>query len=202
MNYLNDNEKRLEKKERQTRRNFVDVAGDFPNECQYAVETLGKVYHNDAITSEENMSPAHRLYFHQANSGPLMEELHCWLKQQFDDKKVEPNSSQGKAITYMLNHWNELTLFLSVAKAPLDNNICERAIKMAILHRKNSLFYKTEHGAYIGDMSMSLIHTCALSQINLFEYFTELQKNCSAVFRTPHQWLPWNYQEKIDPSIY
>ncbi len=138
------------------RRYFVDLAGDFPNECQYVVETLGKVYHNDAITSEENMSPAQRLYFHQANSGPLMEELHCWLNQQFDDKKVEPNSSQGKAITYMLNHWNELTLFLSVAKAPLDSNICERVIKMAILHRKNSLFYKTEHGAYIGDMFMSI----------------------------------------------
>lgn len=183
------------------RRNFVDVAGDFPDECEYVIETLGKVYHNDAITSEENMSPAQRLHFHQANSGLLMEELHCWLNQQFDDKKVEPNSSLGKAITYMLNHWKELTLFLSVEKAPLDNNICEQAIKMAILHRKNSLFYKTEHGAYIGDMFMSLIHTCALSQINPFKYLTELQKNSSAVFKNPHQWLPWNYQEKKDHSV-
>jgi transposase len=183
------------------RRNFVDVAGDFPDECEHVLETLGEVYHNEATTSEQNMTPAQRLCFHQTNSGPLMEKLHCWLNQQFDDKKVEPNSSLGKAITYMLKHWNELTLFLSVENAPLDNNICERAIKMAILHRKNSLFYKTEHGAYIGDMFMSLIHTCALSQINPFEYLTALQKNSSAVFRSPHQWLPWSYQEKTVPSV-
>jgi len=176
------------------RRNFVDVAGDFPNECLYVLKTLGEVYHNDAITSEQGMTPEQRLHFHQAKSGPLMEKLHCRLGNHFDDKKVEPNSSLGKAINYMLNHWKELTLFLRVAKAPLDNNVCERALKMAILHRKNSLFYKTEHGAYIGDLFMSLIHTCALSKINPFDYLTALQKNTSDVFKNPRQWLPWNYQ--------
>ncbi|MCY2991432.1 MAG: transposase, partial [Planctomycetota bacterium] len=40
----------------------------------------------------------------------------------------------------------------------LDNNLCERALKMAIRHRKNSLFYKTLRGAAVGDLYMSLIH--------------------------------------------
>ena len=182
------------------RRNFVDVANDFPKECLYVLETLGKVYHNDAITSEKGMTPRQRLYFHQNTSGPLMEELNCWLNEQLDNKKVEPNSSLGKAINYMLNHWQELTLFLTVEKAPLDNNICERSLKMAILHRKNSLFFKTEHGAYIGDMFMSLIHTCSLSKINPYLYLTALQKNSSALFKNPHLWLPWNYQENLKSS--
>lgn len=182
------------------RRNFVTVEENFPEECQYVLETLGDVYYNDAITSEEGMTPKQRLLFHQTNSGPLMKELHCWLAKQFDDKKVEPNSSLGKAIRYMLKHWQELTLFLRVEKAPLDNNICEQAIKMAIMHRKNSLFYKTEHGAYIGDLFMSLIHTCNLSKINPFDYLTELQKNTSAVFKNPRLWLPWNYQDNLAPS--
>ena len=179
------------------RRNFVNVAGDFPDECLYVLETLGDVYHFDAITAGEGMTPNQRLLFHQANSGPLMRKLRCWFQEQFDDKKVEPNSSLGKAINYMLNHWKALTLFLRVEKAPLDNNICERALKMAIMHRKNSLFYKTEHGAYIGDMFMSLIHTCALSKINPFEYLTALHKHASAVFKNPQKWLPWNYQENL-----
>ena len=131
---------------------------------------------------------------------PLMDDLHCWLRKQLDDKKVEPNSSLGKAINYMLNHWQPLTLFLRVEKAPLDNNICEYALKMAIMHRKNSLFYKTEHGAYIGDLFMSLIHTCALAKINPFEYLTALQKNSSALFANPNRWLPWNYKENFAPS--
>jgi hypothetical protein len=177
------------------RRNFVNVENDFPEECLYVLQTLGKVYHNDTISSEKDMTPKQRLHFHQANSEPLMKNLYNWLNKQFDDKKVEPNSSLGKAINYMLNHWQELILFLTVEKAPLDNNACERAIKMAILHRKNSLFYKTEHGAYIGDMFMSLIHTCALSKINPYLYLTALQKNSSALFKNPHLWLPWNYHE-------
>jgi hypothetical protein len=97
----------------------------------------------------------------------------------------------------MRNHWQELTLFLRVEKAPLDNNICERALKMAILHRKNSLFYKTEHGAYIGDLFMSLIHTCTFAKINPFEYLKTLQKNTSALFANPSCWLPWNYKENL-----
>jgi transposase len=184
------------------RRNFVTVEENFPDECQYVLEVLGEVYHHDATSSREGMSPKQRLLFHQTNSGPLLEELHCWLNKQFDDKKVEPNSSLGKAINYMLKHWQELTLFLRVEKAPLDNNICEQAIKMAIMHRKNSLFYKTEHGAYIGDLFMSIIHTCNLSKINPLDYLTELRKHSSAVFKNPQQWLPWNYQANLTvPTI-
>ena len=126
-----------------------------------------------------------------------MDALHGWLEKQLEEKKVEPNSSLGKAVNYMLNHWSALTLFLRVEKAPLDNNICERALKMAILHRKNSLFYKTEHGAYIGDMFMSLIHTCVLGKINPYEYLTTLQKHSAALFAQPHRWLPWNYKENF-----
>ena len=75
------------------------------------------------------LSPGERLFFHQAESGPTMEELHVWLVRQFDERRVEPNSGLGKAISYLLRHWEKLTLFLRVAGAPLDNNICKRALK-------------------------------------------------------------------------
>ncbi len=100
----------------------------------------------------------------------------------------------------MIKHWHELTQFLRVPGAPLDNNICEQGLKRCIMHRKNSLFYRTEHGAYIGDMFMSLIQTCVLSKINPFLYLTALQKNSSALFKNPHKWLPWNYLENLKSS--
>jgi hypothetical protein len=80
-----------------------------------------------------------------------MERLHMWLDAQFDERRVEPNSGLGQAISYLLKHWNRLTLFLRQPGAPLDNNICERALKKSILHRKNSLFYKTRNGARIAE---------------------------------------------------
>ncbi len=179
------------------RRNFVDIVSNFPEQCRYVIETLANVYKNDAIAKDNNMSPEERLKFHQSQSGALMEDLKTWMNEQIDGKKVEPNSGLGKAISYMLNHWEPLTLFLRVAGAPIDNNICEQALKKAILHRKNAFFYKTEHGAYVGDMFMSLIHTCNLNKVNPFDYLTELQRHSSDIRKNPSQWMPWNYQSTI-----
>jgi hypothetical protein len=176
------------------RRKFVEVALNFPEQCRYVIETLAQVYKNDQIAKEQDMTADQRLHFHQSKSGPLMDDLKTWLNDQLDQKKVEPNSGLGQAISYMLNHWKPLTLFLRVPKAPLDNNICERALKKAILHRKNALFYKTENGARVGDLFMSLIYTCNLAGANPFDYLTKLQKHSSELADHPEKWLPWNYK--------
>jgi|MudIll2142460700_1097286.scaffolds.fasta_scaffold67616_1 transposase len=176
------------------RRNFVDQTVSFPEECLFVIETLAEVYRFEAITKDQNMSAAERLQFHQANSGPLMDELHTWLCAQFDEKKVEPNSSLGSAIKYMLKRWDRLTAFLRIPGAPLDNNTCERALKKAILHRKNSLFFKTDNGAAAGDMFMSLIYTCELSGVNSLDYLTVLQDYSALAQTTPEALMPWNYR--------
>jgi hypothetical protein len=175
------------------RRNFVDLVPSFPQQCRYVIQALKKIYRHDQIAKTKGMSDPQRLTFHQTHSAPVMEKLKEWLETQLNEKMVEPNSSMGKAINYMRNHWEPLTLFLRVPGAPLDNNLCEQVLKRAILHRKNALFFKTEHGAYIGDLFMSLIHTCTLNRVNPFHYFTALQKHSSELFKDPKQWLPWNY---------
>jgi len=110
-----------------------------------------------------------RLLHHQTHSQPVTDHLHQWMNQQLEQKKVEPNSGLGQAIGYALRHWEPLTLFLRQGGAPLDNNICERALQMAILHRKNSLSYKTPQSARTGDLFMSLIHTCRVIPLPMRE---------------------------------
>jgi transposase len=182
------------------RRKFVEVAGSFPEECIYVLKVFRDVYHNDALAREHGMSPQERLTFHQTHSGPRMAELEAWMATQIEERKVEPNSSLGEAIAYLRKHWNELTLFLRVANAPLDNNICERALKKAILHRKNSYFYRTANGARVGDLFMSLIHTCELNHANPFEYLTALQEHAGELAAAPAQWMPWNYRATFQSS--
>jgi hypothetical protein len=177
------------------RRRFVDVYDRFPEPCRHLLETLAAVYRNDALARERRLSPEARLQFHQEASGPTMEGLHDWLARQLDEKRAEPNSALGGAIGYMLKHWDKLTLFLRRAGAPLDNNLCERALKKAILHRKNALFYKTRNGARVGDLFMSLIYTCQLNQANPFDYLTELQRHAGEVEARPERWMPWNYRD-------
>ena len=182
------------------RRRFVQVTPNFPQECRFVLETLREVYRYDAEAEELGLSPEGRLRFHQEHSRPVMDALHAWLSAQFEEKRVEPNSGLGEAITYCLKHWERLTLFLRQAGAPLDSNIVERALKKAILHRKNSLFYKTEKGAEVGDLFMSLIHTCELNDTNPFDYLTELQKHAAELAENPAAWMPWNYRQTFQQA--
>jgi transposase len=179
------------------RRQFVELSERFPKECRRVLEALETIYRNDAQTEKDKLSPEDRLKFHQAHSGPVMEQLHGWLHHQLDEKLVEPNSGLGTAIAYLTRHWEKLTLFLRKAGAPLDNNICERALKKAILHRKNALFYKTENGAKVGDLYMSLIYTCELNDANPFDYLNALQRHPVAVATAPQNWMPWNYRDNL-----
>jgi transposase len=179
------------------RRQVVDIATSFPVEARHVLECLRAVYHHDARARAERLTAEQRLQLHQNLSRPILDDLHRWLRDQIDQKKVEPNSTLGGAFKYLLNHWDPLTLFLRVAGAPLDNNICERGLKMAILHRKNSLSYKTQRGAQVGDLFMSLIHTCRLNGINPFEYLVALARHPTEVARNPDRWLPWTYAETL-----
>ncbi len=179
------------------RRNFVDVVDSFPGECRYVLETLREVYLHDAIARGKKMTPEERLQYHQAQSAPLMEGLRTWMDEQIGQKKVELNSSLGDAIAYMQKRWPQLTLFLREPGAPLDNNICERALKKAILHRKNALFFKSQRGAQVGDVFMSLIHTAELNRVNPFDYLTTLLRHARQVRVAADAWMPWNYRDTL-----
>ena len=179
------------------RREFVKIIEDFPDKCRHVLETLRVIYKNDAITRKRGMSKEDRLTFHRQNSKPVMDEFFTWLNVQLDEKEVEPNSRMGGAINYMIKHWEPLTLFLRVPGAPLDNNICERALKAPIRYRNNSLFFKTERGALVGDMFMSLIHTCRLNGVNAFDYLTAITRHAPDLAAAPDAWLPWNYHKAL-----
>jgi transposase len=109
------------------RRQFVDVAENFPEECRYALEMLGRVWYHDELARQRKLTPEERWHFHQEHSAPVMKTLKEWMEAQLAEHKTEPNSGLGKAIQYMLRHWTPLTLFLREPGAPLDNNLVTAA---------------------------------------------------------------------------
>jgi transposase len=179
------------------RRKYVEVADNFPGQVHFVLETLSKVYEIDDRAREQGLSAQERLGLHQEHSKPLMEGLNLWMRQQFEQRLVEPNSGLGKAIRHMQKHWDALTRFLHVENAPLDNNVCERALKMAIIRRKNSMFYRTLNGAHVGDTFMTLIHTAELAGANTFEYLVALLQHPDEIAQNPDEWMPWNYQATL-----
>jgi transposase len=179
------------------RRQFVKLLEIFPQEARYVVELIGKIYQNEAHCQKESFSPLERLSYHQQHSIPLLEEWHRWMHRQFTEHIIEPNSSLGSAIKYVLKRWHELTQFTRVAGAPLDNNLVERALRIPIRLRKSAYFYKTERGAMVGDRMMSLIYTCIAADEEPIGYLTALQENIKAVHDSPTCWLPWNYRAQL-----
>jgi transposase len=174
-------------------RKFEELVNYFPEECMMIIKWLGQVYDVDEKT--RTMSDIQRLTYHQENSGPVMDTLARYIQTLLDERRIEPNSEMGKAIKYMQKHWAKLTRFLTVAGAPIDNNIVERALKIPIRNRKSAMFYKTCYSAQIGGMITSLIYTCHLSNENAHHYLTGLQQYPEAVRENPSAWLPWNYRK-------
>ncbi|MGH7593767.1 MAG: IS66 family transposase [Gemmatimonadales bacterium] len=179
------------------RRKFVELAELFPEQVRFVLETLREVYKSDAEARTRKLSPAERLRLHQRESTPRMAALKEWMDQQLAERLIEPNSRLGEAIRYLQNHWEGLTLFLRVQGVPLDNNVVERALKRAIVHRRNSLFYKTLNGAKAGDVFMSLIYTAELNGVNPFEYLTALLRHPLELAERPSEWMPWNFHSRL-----
>lgn len=182
------------------RRKFFEIFGDFDQQCDFVLDVIGQVFANDAHCKENKLSPKERLLYHQTHSQPLMEALRLWLHNQLNYELSEPNSGLGEAVRYMLRHWKPLTTFLRVADAPLSSSWAERAIKVAIRHRRNSLFYKTSKGAQVGDCLMSLIYTCTQNGINPYDYLNTLQRHGPEVKVNPSRWLPWNYLQAVSEN--
>ncbi|MGA8164440.1 MAG: IS66 family transposase [Waddliaceae bacterium] len=176
------------------RRKFYELVDVWPKEVVKIIGEFSLLFANEHEAPED---PEERLKWHQKESGPIMERLKNFCNSLIEEKKVEPNSSLGKAIAYMNNHWEAFTLFLKIAQVPLTNNDGERLIKRAVLNRKNAYFFRNETGAKIADILMSVIETCVLNDINPYNFLVAVQQHAADVRKNPKLWLPWLYEDRL-----
>lgn len=180
----------------------VNVYENFPEDSLYILDELSTVFLNEKNAKKAKLDPQQRLEYHQTHSKPVMDRLRGWMDLQLSEKRVEPNSGLGEAIRHLIKNWEPLTLFLRKPGAPLENNIAERAMKKAVLNRKNAPFYRNENGAEVGDLFMSLIHTCELNEINAFDYLTQILRNVDKIkAETAANWMPWTYRDNHLPAV-
>ena len=183
------------------RRYFYELIDVFPIPCQFVLKQIALVYQHEAHCKKAGYSAEARLEYHKKHSEPVMMGLHQWLTNQWQYHQTEENNALGGAIKYMLRHFEPLTQFLRVPGAPIDNNYTERIIKVVLRYRKASLFYKTQHGADVGDAFMSLIQTAIENKVNPFHYLTALKQHADEFALTPSDWLPWNYQASLQRCL-
>jgi hypothetical protein len=178
------------------RRNFYDLGEGYDDLVDFVIDSITSLYDNDKLTKE--MDANQRLSYHKKHSTSIMKLLKEHLEKY--KKEFEPNSGASKAIDYMLKRWTQLTQFLRYKDAPIDNNEVERALKIPIRNRKNSMFYKTLRGARIAGYVQSLIYSAAQNDINPYHYLKAILCHPKEASLNPDKWLPWNYQANLDPT--
>jgi hypothetical protein len=184
------------------RRQVSDLAAVCPSACQVVLDVRRQVFDHDEHPRQAQLSPEARLAYHQAHSRPLLDERQRWLRQHVDERLVEPNRALGQAIGSLQKPWATLTRFVSVPGAPLDNNRAERALKLFLRQRKNSLFSTNEPSASIASVLPSLIATCLCAGGNAVAYLVALQEHRREVLAHPAAWLPWAYApSRASPEV-
>ena len=176
------------------RRGFAELAHQSPDESLYALERYAGIWRNEGHGVDQGFDAEQRQAYHQRHSLPLMAELKSWCERQTErNGRVEPNSNLGRAMAYFVRHYEGLTAFCAVPGAPIDNNECERMVKLIVRGRKNSQFFKSENGAEVSDVITSVLATCHEANIDAMAYLTAIQANQLAVRAAPQNWMPWNY---------
>lgn len=176
------------------RRKFYELVDIWPQVVLKVIGDFSIVFANDHAAPKD---PESRLKWHQKKSSSIMNGIKDYCNNLLKRKEVEPNSSLGKAIAYLNNHWEGFTLFLRVPGVPLTNNETERLIKRSVLNRKNAYFFRNETGAKIADILMSVMETCVLNDVNPQNFLIAIQQHREDVLKNPLLWLPWVYEKRL-----
>lgn len=176
------------------RRNFYDLREHNTEKVDKILILYRDIFLNDRKSKKKRHNPTERLLFHKTHSLLLMEKILHICQSELNEKSVEPNSTLAKAYKYIIRHFKKLCAFCELKNAPLENNLSERMLKIAIRYRRNSLFFKNQNGADVGAIITSILATAYVNEINSIEYLTNLLNNSKTIMKNPEKWLPWNYK--------
>ena len=127
----------------------------------YAIEDDAK-----SLTDDE------RRTMRQARSVPILAEIKTWLDRQRD--VVLPRSSMAQAITYALNQWEALNVYVTEGFLNIDNNAAERALKRVAIGRKNWLFAGNDRAGGTAALLYSLIASAEHHELDPQRYLTSV----------------------------
>ena len=155
------------------RRKFVDAITANPESiASEVVELIGKLYDLEREFKSKGLNPKEVRQERQLRSKPILIEINEWLTTH--EKNVPPTSTLGKAISYALNNWEALIVFIKDGKLAIDNNFSERNIKTVVLGRKNYLFAGSEVGGESAAILYSLMETCKQNEIDPEAYLADV----------------------------
>jgi transposase len=150
-------------------RKFRDTA-ESDSRSVWMLERIGELYKREReLTLAAGGKAVEHLALRQQELKPLLDEIHCWALAQGGLRR----SDFGKALAYVLSHWQGLIQLLDDAAVPLDNNPAERALRGLVVGRKNHYGSRSERGAEVSALFYSLVGTARLRHLDPSTYLRE-----------------------------
>ncbi len=179
-------------KSRKKKKSNADIALDY----------IGNLYAIEQSAIDRNLDPAQVYALRQKKAVPILEEFFMWLEEM--SLITPPGRLLGKAITYAINQWDRLVVYVKDGRLQPDNNLAENAIRPFVVGRKNWLFSSTPDGAHASASLYSLIETAKANDLEPYWYLRYLFDRLPAA-ETEEDYrslLPQNTDKaKIQPSF-
>lgn len=168
-------------------------------EYKLALEGLAMCDKLFALEREfSKMTPEERLEARREKSAPVVNAMARWIAEV--RPAVRPKSNLGEALTYALNEWPTLTVFLEDGRLELSNNAAERNVRPVAVGRKNWLFSNSMDGAKTSATIFSIVETAKANGLNPEAYLRFLLETVpSTPLSELPKLLPWG--ESVPESV-
>lgn len=177
------------------RRYFVEAEDSDPERASWMLHHLQILYAIERYARENQLSFELRYQERQKSAVPVMNVIKDWLN--VESRQVLPKSLMGKAIAYMLNHWDRLEIYLTEGRLEIDNNLVENAIRPIALGRKNYLFAGSHKGAKRAAAIYTIVANAKLQGVEPFVYLRDvLNRIPDHPYKKLDQLLPENWKKQ------
>ena len=151
-----------------------EMAGEVVPASAQALAYIRLLY--DVEDDAENVSSAEQARIRHERAAPILVQFRSWLlsQQTATGGPVLPKSPMGQAITYALNQWAALTVYLLDGELRIDNNTAENQQRQIAFGRKNWLFCGSDNGGKTAAILFSIIATCQRHEVDPFDYLTDV----------------------------
>jgi len=178
------------------RRYFVEAEAVIPETARSPeqpaaqfIAAIAELYAVEARARDLTLEQRHAL--RQEYSQPILMKIEAMLLKHLH--AVVPGSLLGKALHYLSAQWPKLIRYADNSLWPIDNNLCENAIRPFVIGRRNWLFADTVAGAHASANLYSIIETCKANSIDPYAYLVSLFRKLPAAQTVDdfERLMPW-----------
>lgn len=155
------------------RRYVHECRASHPQQVSVLLAMFRQLY--DIEDRAKELSSENRHVLRQAESVPVLNQMRVYLDSDaVSVPRVLPKSDFAQAVNYLNNHWEQLQLYTTNGRIPIDNNDVEQLMKQVAVGRKNWLFLGSPDAGDRAATLLTLISTALRNDLDVWAYLKDV----------------------------